>query len=295
MLCCVGSLGFDVTVSQSFVVHGHQTHGDILHQLGGSAAIVAHNAAILGTQVCFTGLAGNDALGDAALKQLQGAGVETRVVRRGRSGSVLILISKDGERTMVSDPGDGMTHHPGDIGAHSIQGANFVHFEGWQLFNDETWTNWTSLSRLAKQAGVSVSLDASSATRIAELGVTTFLTRVAEMAPDVLLCDESEADILGLSTIVPKGIGCVVVHRGEKSTLIIERGTTRHVLPPRVSPIVDTAGAGDSFASGFCSALIEGADLEAAVHKAHYFASIAVSQRGCLIHMNTPLDAFVTR
>jgi sugar/nucleoside kinase (ribokinase family) len=286
MLCCLGSLGFDVTVSQRLVIHGQQTHGRILHQLGGSAAIAAYNAAAQGTKVCFAGLAGMDALANAAIAQLEQAGVETRVVRRGRSCSVLILVHEDGERTMITDPGDSLALGRSDIRPDLIHDARVAHFEGWPLFNDKAWMAWVSLARLAKDAGARVTLDACSATRIAEVGRTTFLARVSELAPEFLLCSASEAEVLELSTTVPAGVDCVVIHRGEKPTRIIDRRSTRRVPVSKVTTIVDTAGAGDSFAAGFCSALVDGASVDAAVDAGHRLASIAVSQNGCLIRMD---------
>jgi len=60
-LCCVGNLTFDVAVRQQSLIHGQQSLGGILFQMGGSAAIVAFNAASLRVAVRFVGLAGADA------------------------------------------------------------------------------------------------------------------------------------------------------------------------------------------------------------------------------------------
>jgi sugar/nucleoside kinase (ribokinase family) len=53
--------------------------------------------------VRFVGRVGDDAAGAALVRDLVGAGVDARVQREGRTGTIVILVDEDGERTMYPD------------------------------------------------------------------------------------------------------------------------------------------------------------------------------------------------
>lgn len=72
---------------------------------GGSAAKVAR----------FLGRVGADELGDVLTGRLRACGVDVRVQRGGRTGSVVVLVHEDGERTMLPDRGACAGLGPADI------------------------------------------------------------------------------------------------------------------------------------------------------------------------------------
>ena len=187
---------------------------------------------------------------------------------------------------MICDPGDAMTLQADDVSADWIDGAKVIHFEAWYLFDDRTWGIWASLARMARQLGITITLDACSASRINAIGAKTFLERIAHVKPDFLLCNESESQALNVTTSVPPGVGCTVIHRGEKPTQVISPRSSREFRLRHVAEAIDSCGAGDSFAAGFCSALVQGADVDDAIHAGHHLASIAVTQNGSLIRMD---------
>ena len=77
----------------------------VIHRTrGGSAANVAAFAR-RGTAVParFIGCVGADPAGDMLCAELAGRGVDVRVQRRGRTGTIVVLVDGDGERTMYPD------------------------------------------------------------------------------------------------------------------------------------------------------------------------------------------------
>ena len=66
-----------------------------------------------------------------------------------------------------------------------------------------------------------------------------------------------------------------------KQEVLFKRTFEVRDIPPE--EIVDTNGAGDSFAGGFLSQLVKGKDLEKCMHAGHWAASEIIKKRGCQI------------
>src|SRR5262249_34856351 len=107
MLCAVGDLVEDVVVWLSEPPRGAtDTPVRVFHRRGGSAANVAAFAAgIDGSSARFTGRGGAAAAGDRLVNGLVAAGVDARVQRVGRTGTIVVLVAPVGERTMLTDRG----------------------------------------------------------------------------------------------------------------------------------------------------------------------------------------------
>src|SRR5436309_2500687 len=91
-LVCVGQATCDTIVNvRGTVPLGDQGLGTVTRQSGGTAAIVARAAAMLDVvEVVFTGHAGEDAGGEAAVAELEAAGVAVgRLVTTARSPEVV--------------------------------------------------------------------------------------------------------------------------------------------------------------------------------------------------------------
>jgi sugar/nucleoside kinase (ribokinase family) len=69
---------------------------------GGSAANVAVVASAL-MPARFIGCVGEDPVGELLASELTGHGVDVRVQRRGRTGTIVVLVDSEGERTMYPD------------------------------------------------------------------------------------------------------------------------------------------------------------------------------------------------
>src|SRR5262249_56916531 len=107
MLCAVGDLVEDVVVWLSEPPRGAtDTPVRVFHRRGGSAANVAAFAAgIDGSSARFIGRVGDDAAGDRLLNGLVAAGVDARVQRVGRTGAIIVLGDRVGQRPMVAERG----------------------------------------------------------------------------------------------------------------------------------------------------------------------------------------------
>jgi ribokinase len=247
---------------------------------GGAPANVTANLARLGVPARLAGWAGADPLADGLLGALAGRGVETVVVRRGRAPLSTVLVHPDGERTLLTDPGDGSLE-PADLHAGWFAGAGVVHLDGYDLlrFPDAL----RAAASLAREAGAPISLDVAAAARMSAHGVQAYVTLLAGIAPDVLFCNAAEAEVLGLAQSLPGWApDLVLVHAGAEPTRIVTRpGSTQVPVPPLpAGHLRDTTGCGDAFAAGVLTGWREGLPVADAVAAGHAAAAVVAGVIG---------------
>jgi ribokinase len=90
-----------------------------------------------------------------------------------------------------------------------------------------------------------VSVDLSSTSAIATVGVDRFRETLGRLGPQVLFATEEEAALVGLVEAET-----VALKRGERGCRVTSGGEERE-LPAVPAEAVDTTGAGDAFAAGF--------------------------------------------
>lgn len=78
------------------------------------------------------------------------------------------------------------------------------------------------------------------------------------------------------------GVDEFVIKDGEKPALVFGKGKRRRVPPVKSGKVVDTTGAGDSFAGAYLAGRLTGADPFAAARLAHAVASQAIGVHGAL-------------
>lgn len=286
MLGIVGDLVEDVIVWLGEPIrHGTDTEVEIFHTRGGSAANVAAFATRLGP-TRFIGCVGEDALGESLVKGLAGDGIDVRVQRRGTTGTIVILIDQDGERTML--PYRGAATLLQDVPDEWLDGLELLHVPGYTFNGDPVGQAVTELIRRARQRGILVSVDASSTGMLEHYGVDRFLALMAELAPEFIIGNQSESEFLGLCTKGDAGPnlgmlpGTIVVTKaGADPTVVLGGPAGKITVPvPPVTDVRDLTGAGDAFAAGFLSKYLATRDLESACVGGHANAALVLSSPG---------------
>ena len=281
MLCTVGDLIEDVVVWQGEPTHhASDTPSRIERTRGGSAANVAYFAAASGLPARFIGQVGADRLGDQLIESMRAAGVDVVARRGGRTGSVVVLVQPDGERTMFPDRGcsPDLTEVNGSV----LDGVTALHVPMYSLTNGLLAYTATRLISEAHMRNILVSIDASSVSVLENFGVTESLALIDRLTPSVLLCNDDEARALGLNSL-PNGVGTLVVKRGSRPVQVVDSSGTRDFVVAPVEHVVDTTGAGDAFAAGFLTALVTTHDLAVAVDAGHALAVRALSSPGATL------------
>src|SRR5688500_9736862 len=103
ILCVVGDLVEDLVVWPEQAVINGTDNPCVMHRTrGGSAANVAALAAEQ-IDTRFIGCVGDDLTGDWLEQALASTGVDVRLERRDRTGSVVVIVDATGERTIFAD------------------------------------------------------------------------------------------------------------------------------------------------------------------------------------------------
>lgn len=246
---------------------------------GGAPANLTANLARLGVPARLVGWAGDDPLSDGLLAGLAGRGVEIAVVRRGRAPLSTVLVHPDGERTLLTDRGEGGLQ-PADVRAQWLAGAAVVHLDGYDLlrFPDALRT----AAFLAHGSGVPVSVDVAAATRVEQHGTDGYVELLAGLRPDVLFCNAAEAVVLGLDGDLPAWApDPVLVHAGPRPTRVLTRaGAVEVPVEPLPWPVRDTTGCGDAFAAGVLAGWRAGRSVLDAVRAGHAAAAVVAGVIG---------------
>ena len=284
MLCTIGDLIEDVVVWLSAEPNlGTDTDSIIQRTRGGSAANVAMFAALTGTESRFIGQVGNDALGQQLCLSLQQAGVDVRVVSEGRTGSIVVLVQPNGERTFLTDRG--VASHLSLVDASLIASVGILHVPSYSLVTEPLASTSLLYIKAAQSLGAVISVDASSTSVLEHFGVARYKSLIQSIQPQVFLCNEDEASLLrvGATEGMP-GAALTVIKRGAHSTLAISHNNEHcEVAVAPVANIVDTTGAGDAFAAGFLPAFVATNDVESAIARGHAVAARVLRSPGATL------------
>lgn len=279
MLCAIGDLVEDVIVLLSGPPrYGADVEARVSRHRGGSAANVATAAARLAGSARFVGQVGDDPLGDRLLTQLVQAGVDPAVVRGGRTGTIVALVSPDGERTMLSDRGAATALSDADPAW--LDGVTVLHVPAYSLVGGPLAETTRALVTAAHHRSIPVTLDTSSLTVLDDLGgPVPARERLGELRPAVTFANAAEAERLDLQVPLQRD-GLLVVKRGREATVVVDTDGRRDEVDVPAAEVIDTTGAGDAFAAGFLTAWSGGAPVVTAVQSAHEAAARVLASPG---------------
>ncbi len=275
-LAVLGDLVEDVVVWLAGPVErGTDTTARIFRSRGGSAANVAAVAAGL-VPTRFVGRVGDDPLGDRLVAYLVAAGVDVRVQRGGRTGSVVVLVEPDAERTMLPDRAAAADLQP--LRPADLAGIALVHVPAYGLDGGGTAAVLTGL--LAEVGPRRLSVDASSVAVLERLGPARFRAQLERARPALLFANADEARVLGLLERPLAGITVLVKDGARPTTVRYADGRTERVAVPPVDGVRDSTGAGDAFAAGVLAAVLRGQDPLDGVVQGHALAREVLSSPG---------------
>jgi sugar/nucleoside kinase (ribokinase family) len=286
-IICVGQLSVDTHVNLSQPLkRGDQSVGIFKSVPGGTAAVVAHNSAVLGGDAVFCGHVGVSADDQRAAERLREVGVEFGpTITTNRGLRVIVLVDPEGERTMIAQDVRPAWHQ---LTLDLVRQGDLVYFEGWPLFDEDVADAYARHVDQARRAGALVALDACSASRAKD--PRSFAELIRSLQLDILFANETESVRYRLLRTPPAKV--VVIHRGVHPTLVrSSAGVTSVPVVP--VPAIDTTGAGDTFAAGYLCALARRPDLLIAAQQANAAARQVVGVRGGLLPF--PQDKLLRR
>jgi sugar/nucleoside kinase (ribokinase family) len=279
----VGDLNVDVVVVPEGPLHrGSDTSAAIRILGGGSAANTACWLAALGPhppEVALLAARGDDPLGSGAAAALAAAGVvDLGPVRPGATtGTCVVLVDADGERTMLPDRGANDALDPAAVPAAFAVVPSWVHLSGYTLLHPGSRAAGRAVLAEAARLRLPTSVDAASAVPIVDVGPATVRQWMAGVG--VVLANDDEVAALGGADRILEVAGTLVAKHGAGGATWTDGTAHHHVAAPCV-PVVDTTGAGDAFAAGWIAASLAGADPAQALAAAVAAGSAAVGMVG---------------
>ena len=279
LLVSIGDLVEDVVihVRAPEIQLGTDNRCHVARLPGGSAANVAALAASRGP-AAFVGRVGDDGLGDVLCRSMLESGVELRVERGGRTGSIVILVDASGERTMFPDRGAAVELSA--VPDEWVADAGIVHAPAYFLESPGIESVVVGALERARRAGARTSIDASSAGLIAHLGPTEVLHRLELLSPDYLFANSDEAALLGLEQPSPIAETTIIKNGKDPVVVLGADGRRSEYAVAPVPQVLDTTGAGDAFAAGFLTAVLDGAGEAEAVSAGARLAAVILSSPG---------------
>jgi D-beta-D-heptose 7-phosphate kinase/D-beta-D-heptose 1-phosphate adenosyltransferase len=255
----------------------------------GGAANVVHNLIALGAKIHLAGVVGDDAAGEAIIRQLREKGVEIQgvVIEPGRATTVKTRIIAHGQQIVRVDR---EVRKP--IGKESrsrmLKALRDILSETDLVLISDYAKGVISpeLNRgffpLAKKLGKKILIDPKLTNLQSYRGGNIITPNHLEAGQIARLEVETDAQVEKAGKIIMQELGmeAVLITRGERGISLIEKGKPARHIPTEAREVYDVTGAGDTVLSALGVGLAAGLDLYAATVIANLAAGIGVSKLG---------------
>lgn len=263
--------------------------GDNVHLCnGGSAANSLFVSKQLGLQVHHLGVVGTDALSKFVIEDYDATGIKQSFKHTqidGDTGCCLVLITPDGERTMLTYLGVSNQFKSVDELLPFIADSKQLFIEGYLIADDHCYELiHATIIPFAKENDTQIAFTLSDA------GLISFFKerfeRLVRMELDIVFGNFQEASTLSASDTID-GIQAffaelaheTIVTDGENGAHIIHSNGITHCPTTPIKP-VDTTGAGDAFAGTYLAEKSHHSSVELAAKKANEISRLVISNLG---------------
>ena len=256
-----------------------------IYSPGGSAPNTLLACAALGVPALIAGKIGHDQFGEIYIHQAEKFGVISGLIQEeGTTGSSIILVTPDGERTMNTHLGMCRKFSVNDIETKKLSESNFFYFTGYMWDTESQKSAIKSAIDIAQNNNTKIVFDVADPF-VVERNKEEFLEMITNDV-DLVFANQSELSILfdtedyqlsadQLGQLVSKA----GIKLGKKGSLIIDHGK-QSLLEPRPIIASDSTGAGDMYAAGFLAALSKGFDFKQSGHIGAFLAEEIIQETG---------------
>ena len=254
---------------------------------GGSVANSIVGLSQLGNDVGFIGKVNDDELGQKYENGLKKENVNYPYLKKTEpipTGTCLILITPDSERTMCTFLGIAGKISENDIDEQIIKKAEIIFLEGYLWDEGEPKKAFNKAINNSNKIAMSLSDQF-----CVERHKSQFLDLVKNKL-DIVFTNEQEIlslinsksfdDVVTYSKNLDKNI---VITRGEKGAVSIKGNEVVEFAAKKNLKIIDLTGAGDLFAAGYLHGLINKMDMKECLAKGIELSSIIIQKIGARI------------
>ncbi|WP_131667962.1 adenosine kinase [Psychrobacter pygoscelis] len=259
---------------------------------GGSAANAMFTFASLGGKAFYACRVGDDEQGHFYLQDLHKSGVATSkqsIHTGGVTGSCVVAITPDAERTMQTYLGTSSDICEENINLEALSQTSWLYLEGYLAMSENLQP---AVTKLRQQAGIH---NVNIALSFADPAVVKFakegLLNMIGNGVAVIFCNSEEAKLFTgkkqlkaaaraltefcQTAVVTDGANGAVIANQHEGSIEIHEVTT-----PKVIDVIDTNGAGDNYSGAFLYALAQHYTLPECGRLASEVASQVIQQMG---------------
>jgi len=255
---------------------------------GGSVANSIVGLSQLGNTVSFIGKVSNDELGNKYEKSLTNEKVKYCYQKKKESiptGTCLILITPDSERTMCTFLGIAGKVSYKDIDENAVKNSELIFLEGYLWDEGEPKAAFNKAMNISKKKAMSLSDQF-----CVERHKKSFFDLVNNKL-DITLANEQEIlsliDAKSFNEVISFGkqLGkLLVITRGEKGSIAIQKNEVVECDSHKDLKIVDLTGAGDLFAAGFLHGHINNLSIKESLEKGTEMSSKIIQKIGARLN-----------
>ena len=251
---------------------------------GGSVANSIVGLSQLANNVGFIGKISDDELGNKYEEGLKKENVEFFYKKKREklpTGTCLILITPDSERTMCTFLGTAGQINENDIEEKTIKKSEIIFLEGYLWDEGEPKKAFNKAINFSKKSAMTLSDQF-----CVDRHKTQFLNLVKEKI-DITFANEGEImslintkkfkDVISFGKEIKK---LLIITRGEKGAISINDNEVIEIDANKNLRILDLTGAGDLFAAGYLHGLINNFNQEECLKKGTEMSSKIIQQIG---------------
>src|SRR6056300_1261001 len=251
---------------------------------GGSVANSIVGLSQLGDKVGFIGKVSNDEFGKKYEEGLKKENVEYFYAKKKEelpTGTCLILVTPDSERTMCTFLGTAGKINENDVSSDAIKQSEIIFLEGYLWDEGEPKKAFDKAIKNANKVAMSLSdqfcVDRHKPHFLKLVKNKLDITFANEQEITSLIQARNFEEVINFSKQLDK---LVVVTRGEKGAVAINGEEIFETAAQKNLKIVDLTGAGDLFAAGFLHGYINKLSINQCLEKGTNLSSKVIQQIG---------------
>ena len=255
---------------------------------GGSVANSIVGLSQLGNPVSFIGKVNNDEFGNKYEKSLTNEKVKYCYQKKKESiptGTCIILITPDSERTMCTFLGIAGKISDRDIDENAVKNSELIFLEGYLWDEGDPKTAFNKAINISKKTAMTLSdkfcVDRHKKSFLDLVNNKLDITFANELEILSLIDAKSFDEVISFSKQIGK---LVVITRGEKGSLAIQKNEVIECDSQKNLKIVDLTGAGDLFAAGFLHGHINNLSIKESLEKGTEMASKIIQKIGARLN-----------
>ena len=262
-----------------------------IYQPGGSAPNTLLACSALGINSLITGKVGDDKFGEIYIEQAQKFGVIPALVQaEGTTGSSIIIVTPDGERTMNTHLGMCRSFSKDDIDIETLSRSKYLYFTGYMWDTESQKNAIKTAIKVSKENKTKIIFDVADPF-VVKRNKEEFLQMIEEHI-DIVFANKSELAILFntedyniSSSKIAKIVKIAGIKLGKEGSIVVENDN-QTLLPPRSIIAKDSTGAGDMYAAGFISSLCRGLEPIEAGKIGGFIAEEIIQKTGAQFNLN---------